>query len=290
MAYDYTRAALYRPGTLPVFPDDIGPAPTPVGDGSSIRVLDAWWMSKMAHVAYHDVDAWGGLLDKVGLSLVASFDNTGTQAFLAKGSDWAVLSFRGTQPDETRDVLQDLKVVPTTIQDGVKAHLGFVEALDFVWADVDAALDEVEGLDLWYTGHSLGAALSMLAATRRPATGVVNFGCPRVGQEGFASLLAGTPHVLRIVNGCDVVTRVPPPELGYEHVGEELFLSPDGTRVPNPDPAVVAKVRWRAAWRYQLRFPLFRGWVLDKGMVDHAIVNYSAGLEEPPEASAAREP
>ena len=281
MAHDYTRAALYRPDTLPVFPDDIGPAPTPVGDGPSISIRDAWWMSKMAHVAYYHVDAWAAELEKVELSLVASFDDTGTQGFLAKGSDWAVLSFRGTQPNETRDVLQDLKVSPTTIQDGVKAHLGFVEALDFVWPDVEAALDEVDGLALWFTGHSLGAALSMLAATRRPATAVVNFGCPRVGQEGFASLLESTPHVLRVVNGCDVVTRVPPPEMRYEHVGTELFLCPDGARLIDPDPTVVATARRKAAWRYQLRFPLFRGWVLDKGMADHAIPNYSAGLEEP---------
>jgi pimeloyl-ACP methyl ester carboxylesterase len=280
MPHNYTRAALYRPGTLPPFPDDIGPVPTPAADGPSIRILDAWWMSKMAHVAYCEVDEWAAQLAKVELSLVASFDERGTQAFLARGRDWAVLSFRGTQPDEIRDVVQDLKVVPVELQDGVKAHRGFVEALDFVWADVEAALDQVEGLPLWYTGHSLGAALSMLAAARRPATGVVNFGCPRVGQAGFASLLEGTRHVLRVVNGCDVVTRVPLPGMGYEHAGAALFLSPDGSRVPDPDPAVVSKVRRRAAWRYQLRVPLVRGWVLDKGMADHAILNYSAGLEE----------
>ena len=167
-------------------------------------------------------------------------------------------------------------------QDGVKAHTGFVEALDFVWADVEAALAEVVALALWYTGHSLGAALSLLAATRHPATAVVNFGCPLVGQAGFGALLAGTRHVLRVVNGCDVFTQVPPPVLGFEHVGAELFLSPDGARIPDPDPGVVSRARRRAARRYQLRFPLCRGWVLSRGLADHAILNYSAGLEGPP--------
>jgi pimeloyl-ACP methyl ester carboxylesterase len=221
----------------------------------------------------------------VGLSLAASFDNEGTQAFLAKGREWAVLSFRGTQPDETHDLLQDIKALPVPIRDGVKAHRGFVEALDFVWSDVETALDDVDGLELWYTGHSLGAALSILAATRRPATGVVNFGCPRVGQEGFDSLLGGTP-VLRVVNGCDIVTRVPPPLMGYRHVGGELFLSPDGELVPDPDPDFVAKERREAALRYQMELPVVKGWVLDKSLADHAIPNYTAGLEDHREMSA----
>jgi hypothetical protein len=280
MAYDFTRAALYSPGTLPVFADDVGPAPTPVADEASIRILDAWWMSKLCHVAYHGVHEWSAELHKVGLSLVASFDTGGTQAFLAEGGDWAVLSFRGTQPDEARDLVQDLKVRPTPIQAGVKAHLGFVQALDFVWADVEAALMEVDGLDLWYTGHSLGAALSLLAAARRPATAVVNFGCPRVGQAGFDALLDGTRHVLRVVNGCDVVTRVPPREMGYRHVGSELFLTADGEHVPDPDPDFVSRQRREAERQYQKQRPLMKGWVLQRGLADHAIPNYSVGLEE----------
>lgn len=286
MAHNYTRDALYHPETLPVFTDDVRPAPTPVGDGPSIQTLDAWWMSKLSHVAYYPTDQWGAELDKVGLSLVASFDTKGTQAFLARGSTWAALSFRGTQPNEPVDLLQDLKVSAVTIQDGVKAHRGFVQALDFVWPQVQAALDELDGLDLWYTGHSLGAALSMLAATRRRPTAIVNFGCPRVGQEDFDSLLQETRHVLRVVNGCDMVTRVPPPAMGYEHVGSELFLNPGGELVLDPDPKFVSKARTKAALRYQMKFPLFRGWVLTKSMTDHAIPNYSASLEDHVEVTA----
>ncbi|KAL5728432.1 hypothetical protein ACHQM5_001517 [Ranunculus cassubicifolius] len=74
-----------------------------------------------------------------------------------------------------------------------------------------------ENLSISITGHSLGAALAVLAAdelstceTHVPPIAVYSFGGPRVGNRGFANRITKNGvKVLRVVNSQDVVTRVP---------------------------------------------------------------------------------
>ncbi|RZC86602.1 hypothetical protein C5167_029952 [Papaver somniferum] len=74
-----------------------------------------------------------------------------------------------------------------------------------------------ESLSITITGHSLGAALSVLAADEikksvedAPPVAVFTFGGPRVGNRGFANRIKSNGvKVLRIVNSQDVITRVP---------------------------------------------------------------------------------
>ncbi|KAL4313426.1 hypothetical protein GQ457_01G052540 [Hibiscus cannabinus] len=74
-----------------------------------------------------------------------------------------------------------------------------------------------EPLSLTLTGHSLGAALAILAAydintsfNNAPPVTVISFGGPRVGNHNFRRELeqSGT-KILRIVNSDDLITRVP---------------------------------------------------------------------------------
>ncbi|GMH22798.1 hypothetical protein Nepgr_024641 [Nepenthes gracilis] len=75
-----------------------------------------------------------------------------------------------------------------------------------------------ETLSITITGHSLGAALALLAAHEVSScdqgeshpVAVFSFGGPRVGNRAFADRLAEkNVKVLRIVNAQDVITRVP---------------------------------------------------------------------------------
>ncbi|KAI3979594.1 hypothetical protein MKX01_023878 [Papaver californicum] len=74
-----------------------------------------------------------------------------------------------------------------------------------------------ESLSITITGHSLGAALSVLAAdeikksvANAPPVAVFTFGGPRVGNRGFANRIKSNGvKVLRIVNSQDMITRVP---------------------------------------------------------------------------------
>lgn len=74
-----------------------------------------------------------------------------------------------------------------------------------------------ETLSISITGHSLGAALALLAAdelsmcdTNMPPIAVYSFGGPRVGNRGFANRITKNGvKALRVVNSQDVITRVP---------------------------------------------------------------------------------
>ncbi|KAL9231163.1 hypothetical protein vseg_006421 [Gypsophila vaccaria] len=74
-----------------------------------------------------------------------------------------------------------------------------------------------ETLSISVTGHSLGAALSLLVGNEintcvadAPPVAVFSFGGPRVGNRPFANLInANNVKVLRIVNNQDLITRVP---------------------------------------------------------------------------------
>ncbi|XXG75772.1 hypothetical protein AAC387_Pa08g0278 [Persea americana] len=89
-----------------------------------------------------------------------------------------------------------------------------------------------EPLSITVTGHSLGAALALLAAdeistcaANVPPVAVFSFGGPRVGNRGYGKRIEDNGvHVLRVVNAQDVITRVPGVPVGdsYSHVGSEL--------------------------------------------------------------------
>ncbi|KAE8702434.1 Phospholipase A1-Ibeta2 [Hibiscus syriacus] len=74
-----------------------------------------------------------------------------------------------------------------------------------------------EKLSITITGHSLGAALSLLVADeisscapQVPPIAVFSFGGPRVGNQGFVDRLnKKNIKVLRIVNNQDLITKVP---------------------------------------------------------------------------------
>ena len=111
---------------------------------------------------------------------------------------------------------------------GGKVHRGFKEALDEVWLDLLHHIKQLErkGCKIWMTGHSLGAALATLCASRYGhVQAVYNFGSPRVGNEDFKENF--DVNAYRIVNDEDIVARVPPPG-HYIHVGELKFIDGDG--------------------------------------------------------------
>jgi triacylglycerol lipase len=103
----------------------------------------------------------------------------------------------------------------------------------FTLLDSYAAPDKP--IELWITGHSLGAALSTLfaldVALCRPAIKAshVNFASPRVGNAAFVEFYQQQPaeqaeatRTLRVQNVLDVVPELPP--MGYRHVSDVMLI------------------------------------------------------------------
>lgn len=156
-----------------------------------------------------------------------------TQAFVAIRNDMVLVAFRGTEPENIKDWLTDgdALLVPTPM--GL-LHNGFLRAFNTVGSRI---LDDIhhspdtQGKPLWLTGHSLGAALSTImtgtcAHAGLAIAGHYNFGSPRVGDSSFTSFYDEryAPVTFRFVNNNDIVPRVPPRSLLYDHVEFKRYL------------------------------------------------------------------
>lgn len=191
---------------------------------------NAWWLAEISMLAYANGD---GFVERQlrtagmqGAKRYTSPENSAhhTQAILTFNADAVIVAFRGTEPQEWKDFKTDAKVQQVELISGGKVHAGFQSALLEVWGQVQPDLERLsaEGRSVWLTGHSLGAALAVLAAHqyKKPAT-VYTFGAPRVGNAGFVKRYQ--QPTFRIVNNTDFVTEIPPP-LAYQHVGELVYF------------------------------------------------------------------
>lgn len=182
-------------------------------EGKNINALNA-----LIEMVGYDADENKKELEKdvqfLGLELVETFDNNGTQAILLENDTYLFLGFRGTEVTSIKDIQSDCKATTKVCESGGKIHSGFDEAFSQIDVDVQQLLDKVEYKDkpLFITGHSLGGALATIAAKKLTHKGGIaacyTFGSPRVGNISWA-LGIKTP-IYRIVNAIDPVTMLPP--------------------------------------------------------------------------------
>lgn len=210
------------------------------------RPVNALWLAELSRLVYrHDTEEENPtpqptrtrFLERAGFRQRQFFlsNETGTQAMLVEfgGSPpFAVLVFRGTEQN-IRDYLTDLETGELSlVEDKMEMHAGFTEALDSVWREIEGALAQLD-CPVFYTGHSLGAALATLAAARHVPSVVYTFGSPRVGNQAFIASLCDVP-IYRVVDDEDIVTTVPSEALGFRHVGTELrLIAPTQGSFPN---------------------------------------------------------
>ncbi|MBV8102681.1 MAG: lipase family protein [Verrucomicrobia bacterium] len=147
----------------------------------------------------------------------------------------AIVAFRGTQSvDDWLHNLDFILAPYQPVQSSGTVHAGF----QLYYLTIrNSLLSLLSGLPstcrrLILTGHSLGAALSELAApdvlhnlNGRWQPEVQNFAGPRVGQNDFVNIFDVQIDVcFRVVNMWDLVPNVPP-ALIFEHVGIAVTIN-----------------------------------------------------------------
>lgn len=214
-------------------------------DGYSLE--HAYWLSRAAKLAYGDESEIRADTEKWGFDRITNFCGThrmpfpleDTQAYLAASDHMVLVAFRGTEPSQIRDWLSDANtpVIPGPAKRGL-VHLGFSRALASVYPEIRDKVKEVRTNDqtLWFTGHSLGGALAMLAGAtmyledpKLLANGVYTFGQPRTCDRFLANAYdtAFTSRHFRFVNNNDIVAQVPP-EPVFHHVNAMMYLDATG--------------------------------------------------------------
>lgn len=256
-------------------------------DSSRFELVNAWWLAEISTLVYDAPHAVEGLLrGRAGFDRVEFFDRGPTQCFVMSNDRFAVVAFRGSESSRRQDDpdfrhvladwMADFRVKLVSSGQGGRVHRGFKAALDEVWqfnrdgspGGVERHLTELArerpGRTVWFTGHSLGAALATLAADRYGAVrGLYTYGSPRVGDDDFVSDF----HVnnYRFVNHRDVVTNVPPSPF-YRHLRDSpKYIDRDGAIHDNFS-------RWDQAKEFARLelLPLFNNiGLLRSGFADH---------------------
>jgi hypothetical protein len=148
-----------------------------------------------------------------------------------------VVTFRGTDSLKNWIIdLQSAEKVPYKNLTGIDVGKGFYDEWNDLLPQVIPAVQSLRtqfpNYDIYVTGHSLGAAISVLCALELVEEGydnvyVYNYGCPRVGNENFATYYNQlVPNTYRVINGKDVVPHVPPEYMGFRHPPTEVWENP----------------------------------------------------------------
>jgi triacylglycerol lipase len=235
--------------------------------------------AQLASIAYNNTKDAKSQAKRLGFSTTEFYDKDGAQAYRFMNKTDLVIACRGTQPSEFNDIKADLKAMPVMAETVSRVHRGFKAEVDELWPAITQDIKRKANLDktLWFCGHSLGAAMATIMASRcmhdvelNDPVELYTFGSPRVGWRGYVKSLNIVHH--RWKNNNDIVTSVPLWLMGYVHHGTEHYLNAYGN--------------YRKPTAWQLVKDKFRGmWMgLKKGKIDnfsdHSMTEYIKHIKQ----------
>ena len=237
------------------------------------------------------------------LNQIGDWNAHGTQGYFAANDQFAILAFRGTEADDPLDVIDDADLVPVPELDyrpdgsaphfvlGITAlvHQGFRRALDRVWDDVRRCVADYRQshpqADICFTGHSLGAALALLASSRFADENIslYTYGCPRCGNQEFCDRVLTDPRktIFRFVNLNDSVAHVPLESAFYRHAPQSCSRFDENGNLSDDDGSFRGDVAALATvfTRFSVDLSLDLAKVpAPPGLVDHSAARYCIRL------------
>ena len=192
--------------------------------------------AKLAKIAYYSEKKAASQAKRLGFTTTEFYNKDGAQAYRFMNTKDVVIACRGTEPTEWNDIAADLKAIPVMAETVSRVHKGFKQEVDELWPMVLEDLERTvnQKKTLWFCGHSLGAAMATIMASRchlypnvKAVEELYTYGSPRVGWAGYCRSLGVTHHRWR--NNNDIVTKVPLWIMGYRHHGTEHYITSAGT-------------------------------------------------------------
>lgn len=191
-------------------------------------------LAHLSYLAYNDDhEVLDHYFKSMGFDEWTAIETGNTVAYVVVSSEVVVVVVRGS--DDIEDWLLNGQFLHCPAQGEISFsfHRGFLKAYNCIRDKLrDAVSQKAHDRKLWLCGHSLGGAIATICAidiqhgTSTPKPTLVTFGQPRVtdfaGAEWMRETFAG--RYLRVVNEKDIVTRVPPEVLRYQHAGRCIRL------------------------------------------------------------------
>ena len=235
MPYNYSWDAAFNPGKAQDFfqGNDLQPFKE---EKCTFSSTNAWWLSEFSRLIYARGNLTAGdigqttvrnrFLHQVGFEECWFYNGRVVQCAIIRplpeqGKSYSILVFRGTRRGFS-NWLFILNFFLSPWPAGGNVHNGFKRVLLQAWEEIEAQLNRFSG-PIYYTGHSLGGALAVLAATLKKPNAVYSFGAPRMADTEFLQA-ARHLNIYRVVNSKDIVASVPPIP-GVLHVGEPHLLA-----------------------------------------------------------------
>ena len=218
-----------------------------VGGDGSFSLQDAranCWISQLAYesdpVKVSNIASSWGFVDVTMFErrIAVPLPSTDSKGIILTGDHAVVLAFAGTDPLNFANWITNFDWVPKSGD----LHTGFRMATDAAWQDTRSAVERANqrSVKICIAGHSLGGAIAALTANRlQRELGIVadivyTYGMPRAGGPGLVAEYGNVlgSRTFRFVHGNDIVSTVPPHQLGFRHVGRLLSCSRFGKFTP----------------------------------------------------------
>jgi len=234
--------------------------------------------AKLSSIAYNNTKDAKSQAKKLGFTTTEFYEKDGAQAYRFMNKTDLVIACRGTQPTEFNDLKADLKALPVMAETVGRVHIGFKTEVDDIWPMIEQDINRKTNVTktLWFCGHSLGAAMATIMASRAKHNIELNdpvelftYGSPRVGWKKYCNSLDVVHH--RWKNNNDIVTTVPLAIMGFKHHGTQHYINAYGN-VRKPTGWQMLKDRWRGMW-----MGIKQGKIDNFG--DHSMVEYIKHIE-----------
>jgi len=148
-------------------------------------------LASVCELSYRDPRQAANLASKLWGMKATGLRGGNTEAIVVEGERSVVVGFRGTAG--LSDWVRNIDVGPRQ-NDAMRGriHSGFLRAYLDAADLVQRALQGTEGKALWFTGHSLGGAIAVIAAAEHLAhrpSNIVTFGQPRMMKSDARSFM-----------------------------------------------------------------------------------------------------